>query len=145
MGLILGLDIGGKRTGMAISDENHIFSFPLQTVETQQLINQIKLLMQERNLEIIVMGLPRNLKNENTDGTKKAQIVFSQLKKNFPQFQIFQIDERFTSSMARKAMVEGGMKKKDREIKENTDKLSATLILQSFLEQKSRFGIPNNV
>jgi putative Holliday junction resolvase len=144
MGLILALDIGGKRTGMAISDENHIFAFPLQTVESHNIIKEIDLLLKERNLESIVLGLPKNLKNENTDGTKKADDVFKKLKKKYPLLKIFQIDERFTSSMARKAMVEGGMKKKDREIKENTDKLSATLILQSFLEQKSRFGFPQN-
>jgi len=144
MGLILALDVGGKRTGMAVSDENHIFAFPLQTVETHLIIQEIKKLSLERNLEFIVLGLPKNLKNENTDGTRKAEQVYKNVKKNFPEFAIFQIDERYTSSMAKKAMIEGGMKKKDREIKENTDKLSATLILQSFLEQKSRFGIPKN-
>ena len=144
MGLILALDVGGKRTGMAISDENHIFAFPLQTVDTHSIILEIKKLLAERNLESIVLGLPKNLKNENTDGTYKAQQIFRKVKKDFPQFTIFQIDERFTSSMARKAMIDGGMKKKDREKKENTDKLSATLILQSFLEQKSRFGTTKN-
>ena len=64
MGLILALDIGGKRTGMAISDENHIFAFPLQTVESHNIIKEIDLLLKERNLESIVLGLPKNLKNE---------------------------------------------------------------------------------
>jgi len=145
MGLILALDVGGKRTGIAISDENHIFAFPVQTVETHKIIDEIKRISVERNLESIVLGLPKNLKNEDTDGTRKAQQVYQKVKKSFPSFTIFQIDERYTSSMAKKAMIEGGMKKKDRELKENTDKLSATLILQSFLEQKSRFGNPKNV
>jgi len=140
MSVILALDVGGKRTGMAISDPEGIFAFPLQTVETYHLVQELKKIDKERSLSAIVMGMPVNLKNESTDGTKIAERVLSTLKKDFPHLEISTIDERFTSRMAKQAMLLGGMKKSDRRQKENTDKLSATLILQSFLEQKSRFG-----
>ena len=140
MAVILALDVGGKRTGMAVSDEEGIFAFPLQTVETSKLVVEIRNLMQERKLGEIVMGMPVNLKNESTDGTIKAKQVFAGLKKEFPALEISTIDERFTSRMAKDALLAGGMKKSDRRQKENTDKVSAALILQSYLEQKSRFG-----
>ena len=140
MAVILALDVGGKRTGMAVSDEEGIFAFPLQTVETSKLVLEIRNLMLERTLEAIVMGMPVNLKNEATDGTIKAKQVFAGLKKEFPALEISTIDERFTSRMAKDALLAGGMKKSDRRQKENTDKVSAALILQSYLEQKSRFG-----
>jgi putative Holliday junction resolvase len=140
MAVILALDVGGKRTGMAVSDEEGIFAFPLQTVETSKLVVEIRNLMRERTLEAIVMGMPVNLKNEATDGTIKAKQVFAGLKKEFPALEISTIDERFTSRMAKDALLAGGMKKSDRRQKENTDKVSAALILQSYLEQKLRFG-----
>jgi putative Holliday junction resolvase len=140
MGVVLALDVGGKRTGMAVSDESHTFSFPLQTVETHRLAEEIKKLLIERPITELVMGMPKNLKNEDTDGTKIAERVKNQLTKTFPALPISLVDERFTSRMAQQAMLQGGMKKSDRRQKENTDKLSATLILQSFLEQKARFG-----
>jgi putative Holliday junction resolvase len=133
MAVILALDVGGKRTGMAVSDEEGIFAFPLQTVETSKLVVEIRNLMRERTLEAIVMGMPVNLKNEATDGTIKAKQVFAGLKKEFPALEISTIDERFTSRMAKDALLAGGMKKSDRRQKENTDKVSAALILQSYL------------
>jgi putative holliday junction resolvase len=140
MAAILALDVGGKRTGMAISDDSGIFAFPLQTVETRLLTAEIRKLLLERPFGEIVMGMPVNLKNESTDGTRMAESVLKSLKKDFPLLPISTIDERFTSRMAMQAMVMGGMKKSDRRQKENTDKVSATLILQSYLEQKSRSG-----
>jgi len=138
MGILLALDIGGKRTGMAISDETKTFAFPLQTTETHKLISEIDALHKARSIDAIVVGMPKNLKNEPTDNTPRVQKTISILKKKFPDLGIFTVDERFTSTMARQAMVAGGMKKKEREKRENTDKVSATLILQSFLEQQSR-------
>lgn len=145
MGLILALDVGGKRTGMAISDPDSVFAFPLQTVETRFLREEIKKIRQERSLSTIVMGMPVDLKNEKTDGTRKAESVLQLLKAEFPDLEIFTIDERFTSRMAMQAMVLGGMKKSERKQKENTDKISATLILQSFLEQQSRTERPPSI
>jgi putative holliday junction resolvase len=142
MGVILALDVGGKRTGLAISDASETFAFPLHTVETRLLLPELQKLKQERGWTEIVMGMPVNLKNEATDGTKIAQEVKASIQKRFPGHSIFTVDERFTSAMAKQTLLDGGMKKSDRRQKENTDKVSATLILQSYLEQKSRFGSP---
>lgn len=136
MGAVLALDIGQKRTGLAVSDESQIFAFPLETIPSHTLLLEIKRLNTERNLSGLVVGMPKNLKNEDTDNTSRVERTIQQLKKTFPELTIFAVDERFTSKMAQQAMLMGGMKKKERQVKENTDKLSATLILQSFLEQK---------
>ncbi len=143
MGCVLALDVGGKRTGLAISDETKTFAFPMHTTETSKLFEEIEKIATERKLESIVVGMPKNLKNEDTDNTARVEQTIKKLKKKFTDLKIFTVDERFTSRMAMQAMVMGGMKKKDRQKKENTDKLSATLILQSFLEQQSRL-IPNH-
>lgn len=144
MPCILALDVGGKRTGMAVSDEGQIFAFPLETVPTHLLLTRIQEIRRERSIGEIVLGMPVNLRSEETDGTKKAQEVLTRLRKEFPELLISTIDERFTSSMARAALLQGGMKKSDRRQKENTDKVSAALILQSFMEQKSRFSSKQN-
>jgi putative holliday junction resolvase len=140
MGAVLALDIGGKRTGVAVSDEGRTFAFPLDTVETQRIPEKLKALIAERQADGLVVGLPGNLNNQATDATPVVLNWLKKIRALFPQLEIYTVDERFTSSMARKALVAGGMKKSDREKKENTDKVSATLILQSFLEQYLRFG-----
>jgi len=140
MGSVLALDVGVKRTGMAVSDDARIFAFPLETVQTSQLTTEIQRIVKERKVAVIVLGLPVNLKNQETDGTRMALQVMKNLKKEFSELEICSIDERFTSSMAKQALIDGGMKKSARRQKENTDKVSAALILQSYLEQQSRFG-----
>jgi putative Holliday junction resolvase len=138
MACILALDVGGKRTGMAVSDEGRIFAFPLETVPTGSISPAIRQLLTERNISSIVIGIPVNLKNQETDGTRIALQVKQKLEKEFPHLPVSGIDERFTSRMARQALLDGGMKKSDRRQKENTDKVSAALILQSYLEQQSQ-------
>ncbi|HRH34187.1 MAG TPA: Holliday junction resolvase RuvX [Catalimonadaceae bacterium] len=138
MAAVLALDIGGKRTGMAVSDDNKVFAFPLYTVETRVLNESVKKVLAERTVDSLVLGMPKNLKNEETDNTQKVLKTLKSLQKLFPNLLIFTVDERFTSKMAQQAHIMGGMKKKDRQVKENTDTTSATLILQSFLEQKDR-------
>jgi putative Holliday junction resolvase len=140
MPCILALDVGGKRTGMAVSDEGQVFAFPLETVPSNEIITRIQELRKSRSIAEIVLGMPVNLRNEATDGTKMAVRVLALLRREFSDLAIFTIDERFTSRMAKAALIEGGMKKTDRRQKENTDKVSAALILQSYIEQKSRFG-----
>ena len=137
MSCVLALDVGGKRTGMAVSDEQRIFAFPLNTVATDILLPEIRKILLERSISAIVVGIPANLRNEETDGTKMALKVKEMLKREFPAMDISGIDERFTSRLARQALFAGGMKKNDRKKKENTDKVSAALILQSFLEQQA--------
>lgn len=140
MGIIVALDIGSKRTGIALSDPMHIFAFPHQTVATNGLLAYLAELNTNQPISEFVLGMPKNLNNEPTDGTRTALQLKSSLSKKFPSLPIFEVDERFTSSMAKQAQIMGGMKKKDRQQKENTDKISAVLILQSYLEQKSKFG-----
>lgn len=140
MGAVLALDIGGKRTGVAVSDEGRTFAFPLDTVETHRLPEKLKVWVAERQADGLVVGLPGNLNNQATDATPLVLNWLKKIRGLFPHLKIYTVDERFTSSMARQALVAGGMKKSDREKKENTDKVSATLILQSFLEQHQRFG-----
>ena len=136
MGAVLALDIGQKRTGLAISDESQIFAFPMETIPSHSLLLEIKRLSAERSLDSLVVGMPKNLKNEDTDNTARVNRTIKQLKTAFPNLKIFAVDERFTSKMAQQALIMGGMKKMERQVKENTDKVSATLILQSYLEQK---------
>lgn len=143
MGAVLALDIGGKRTGVAISDENQTFAFPHSTIETHRLKEEITKIKQERNISTIVVGMPKNLKNEDTDNTRRVLDFIKKIQKWFPELLIFSVDERFTSKIAKQAHLMGGMKKMDRRVKEYTDTTSATLILQSFLEQKDRL-LPEN-
>ena len=136
MGRILAIDYGRKRVGLAVTDPLQIIASPLDTVHSKDVIQYIKDYDKAEQLESIVLGMPKNLKNEDTDATLGAQQFERLLKKQFPEKPVYLQDERFTSKMAMDAMIVGGMKKKDRREKGNVDKISATLILQSFLESR---------
>jgi putative Holliday junction resolvase len=131
---ILAIDYGLKRTGLAVSDPLRIIANPLEVVETNSLFNYLKSYFGKEKVEIVVVGRPVDLFNQPTHLTVPTDIFIEKLKKLFPGKKIESIDERFTSKMAGQAMIQGGMKKKDRKQKGNLDKISATLILQSFLE-----------
>ena len=138
MSRILALDLGTKRTGLAVTDGLRIIATALETVPTQELISYLKKYMEREAVEILVMGMPKRLNNEDTDTTAFVKNFIEKLKLAFPNIKIETIDERFTSSMALDAMITGGMKKKDRREKGNVDKISATIILQSYMESSSR-------
>ena len=138
MSRILAIDLGTKRTGLAVTDPLQIIATALETVATQDLISYLKKYMEKEPVEIIVMGMPKRLNNEDSDTTALVKQYIEKLKTAFPTKQIATIDERFTSSMALDAMIAGGMKKKDRREKGNVDKISATIILQSYMETNSR-------
>ena len=138
MSRILAIDLGTKRTGLAVTDPLRIIATALETVATQDLISYLKKYMDIEPVEIIVMGMPKRLNNEDSDTTALVKQYIEKLKIAFPTKQIATIDERFTSSMALDAMIAGGMKKKDRREKGNVDKISATIILQSYMETTSR-------
>jgi len=133
MGRVLAIDYGTKRTGIAVSDPLRIIATPLETVLTHGLLTFLKLYTQKEHVDEFVIGMPRTLKNEDSEIAPQVRKFVLLLKKTFPEKPVHEVDERFTSSMAQRAMIEGGMKKKDRQIKGNADKISATLILQSFL------------
>lgn len=133
MSRILAIDFGLKRTGLAVTDPLKIIATALETVETQNLLNYLKAYIGKEPVERLVLGLPRRLNNQDTDMTPHVRELEATLRATFPQLPVSLVDERFTSSMAQRAMIEGGMKKKDRRVKGNVDKISAVLILQSWL------------
>jgi putative holliday junction resolvase len=134
MSRILAIDYGLKRTGLAVTDPLKIIATPLTTVETKDLVAYLKAYVAKENVERLVLGFPRRLNNEDTDMTPHVRTLENTLHTLFPSLPVSLVDERFTSSIAQRAMIEGGMKKKDRRVKGNVDKISAVLILQSWLE-----------
>jgi putative holliday junction resolvase len=135
MGRILAIDYGIKRTGLAVTDPLRIIATALDTVATDTLINYLKQYFQKEEVEKVIIGLPKRLDNTDSDTAPAVRKFVESFKVSFPQILIQTVDERFTSSMAKKAMIAGGMKKKDRQVKGNVDKISAVLILQSYMQE----------
>ncbi len=135
MGRILAIDYGLKRTGLAVTDPLKIIATPLETVETQKLLEKLANYMATESVERIVIGMPAKLDGSDTHATQPVLGFIEILKKKFPSMPISVEDERFTSKMAMQAMIQGGMKKSDRRVKGNVDKISAVLILQSFMSR----------
>ena len=133
MGRIMAIDYGKKRTGLAVTDPLRIIATPLDTVSTNELISYLGSYMKKETVDEFVVGMPKTLKNEDSEIAPLVRAFVEELKKVYPEKKIHLADERFTSRMAMQAMIEGGMKKKDRQIKGNVDKISATIILQSFM------------
>ncbi len=138
MGRILAIDYGKKRTGLAVTDPLRIIATALETVSTNELLNFLKAYIQKETVDEIVIGMPKTLKNEDSEIAPLVRKFMEEMKKIFPDKPIREIDERFTSSMAQQAMIDGGMNKKDRQEKGNVDKISATIILQSYLSSVNR-------
>ncbi len=136
MARLIAIDYGLKRVGLAIADPLKIIASPYQTVSTPELEDFLLSFDQKEVIEAFVVGMPKNLKNESTQATEMVENFVKQLKTKFPEIPVHLVDERFTSKMAADAMIAGGAKKKDRRIKENVDKISAAIILQSFLDAK---------
>lgn len=136
MGRILAIDYGKKRTGIAVSDPLRIIATPLETVPTPVLLAFLSGYLKKENVDEFVVGMPRTLLNEDSGIAPLVRKFVDLLKSTFPEKPIHLADERFTSSMAKRAMIEGGMKKKDRAIRENVDRISATIILQSFMSMR---------
>ena len=133
---ILAIDYGAKRTGLAVTDPSKIIASALETVPTEKLLDFLKKYAQDEVIEAFVVGMPKNLDGTSTDGTAYVERFIVELKANFSEIPVYMHDERFTSKMAVQTMITGGMKKKDRQIKGNIDKISAVIILQSFMESK---------
>jgi len=133
MGRILAIDYGKKRTGIAVTDPLRIIATPLETVLTSDLLRFLTTYLGKEPVDEFVVGMPKTLLNEDSEIAPLVRIFVEELKKTFPEKKIHLADERFTSRMAMQAMIDGGMKKKDRQVKGNVDKISATIILQSFL------------
>jgi putative holliday junction resolvase len=137
MGRILAVDYGKKRTGLAVTDPLRIIATPLDTVPSEELITFLKTYLQKESVDEFVVGMPKTLRNEDSEIAPLVRVFVGELEKTFPGKPVTLVDERFTSSMAMNAMITGGMKKKDRQVKGNVDKISATIILQSYLDRKN--------
>jgi len=136
MSRLLAIDYGAKRTGIAVTDPLQIIATALDTVRTHDLIDFLKKYSQTESIEAFIVGMPRRLDNTDTDNTPRVVAFVKALKKSFPDIPVHTHDERFTSSMALQSMIASGTKKSDRREKGNIDKISATIILQSYMESR---------
>lgn len=136
MGKVLAIDFGLKRCGLALSDEARFFAFGLDTVESEKLESVLDLLIQKENISDIVLGLPKRLNDQDTHITENVRMLKTVLEKKYPMVSVHLEDERFTSSMASEAIHLAGASKKQKKDKGLIDKVSATIILQSFLDNK---------
>lgn len=134
MARILAIDYGGKRTGLAVTDPLQIIASALDTVESGQVLSFLKNYVAKEPVECFVVGEPKNLDGTPTHATPLVEAFIASLQKNFPAVPVKRWDERFTSKIALQTMVAGNFKKTDRSKKENLDKISATLILQGYLQ-----------
>lgn len=136
MGRILAIDYGSKRVGIAVTDPLQIIATGLTTMEYKLAFDFIVNYCEKEKVETIVMGYPLNFDGSKTDSTQGVEDFVKKLEKRLPQMEIILEDERLTSKMAKEAMIAGGLKKMKRRDKSLVDKISATLILQSYLESK---------
>lgn len=130
----MAIDYGTKRTGIAVTDSNRIIATPLDTIASHELLKFIQAYTLKEVVDEFVVGMPKTLNNEDSEIAPLVRKFVENLKKTFPDKTVHLADERFTSSMALQSMIDGGMKKKDRQVKGNVDKISATLILQAFID-----------
>ncbi|WP_421763431.1 Holliday junction resolvase RuvX [Ekhidna sp.] len=130
----LAIDYGAKRTGLAVTDPMEIIASPLDVIPSHTLENFLKDYFKNEEVKRVVIGMPINTDGSATNATPLVQAFINRFKKVFPSMELILHDERYTSKMALDAMITGGMKKKDRRNKGNVDKVSATIILQSYLE-----------
>lgn len=138
MGRIMAIDFGTKRIGLAVTDPLKIIASPLITVRTADFDSFIIEYIKKEVIEAFVIGYPMQLNNTPSESVKHINPFIKKLKKNFPEMPVHLADERFTSSMAMRTMIDGGVKKKDRQDKSLVDKISASIILQSFLDRKDK-------
>lgn len=137
MNRIIGIDYGLKRTGIAISDPLGIFASPVETVPSAKIIDYLKNYTSKEQIELFVVGYPINMNNTPSEAARYVEAFLKQLKKHLPQIPVELEDERFTSVLAHRSMIDGGMKKSARRDKAAVDKISASIILQSYLDRKS--------
>jgi putative Holliday junction resolvase len=136
MSRILAIDYGKVRTGIAVTDELQIIASGLTTVATSDLIPFLTAYTQKEKVALFLVGLPKQMDNSDSESEVLIAPFLEKLKKQFPKTPMQRVDERFTSKMAFQTMLDGGMKKKQRQNKELIDEISATIILQSYLYNK---------
>lgn len=130
---ILAIDYGQKRTGIAVTDPLQIICQPLETVETSRLVPYLDQYFKAEEVEKVIIGMPLNLDDTPTDNTERVVKFIVRFKRIFPHIPIIEVDETYTSKHAAKALFDAGLKKKDRQVKGNLDKVSAAIMLQDYL------------
>ena len=138
MGRLIAIDYGLKRCGLAVTDPLQLIANPWEMVPENKLLDFLKHYLATEPVDGIVVGMPKRLDNTDTHATGPVRKLILKLQKEFPGVAVYEEDERFTSSLALDAMIRSGSKKKDRRQKGNIDKVSAAIILQSFLERQKR-------
>ncbi len=137
MGRILAIDYGNKRVGLAVTDEQRIIANGLTTVHSKDLFTFLDSYLTKEQVDLIVVGEPLDMQSKPSDASRFIDPFVKKLKKQFPHIPVKRMDERFSSKMAMQAMLDAGLSKKKRQNKSLIDTISATIILQSFLEQES--------
>jgi len=138
LGRVVAIDYGQKRTGIAVTDELKMIANPLTTIHSKDVMTFLKDYIVKENVECIVVGEPKQMNNTDSESAKFTEPFVRLLKKTFPLIPVKRFDERFTSKMAFQTMIDAGLGKKDRRNKELVDTISATIILQSYLESLNR-------
>lgn len=138
MGRILAIDYGNKRVGLAVTDERQIIANGLATVHSKDIIEYLKDYFAREEVDMVVVGEPLTMKGEPSEASRHIDAFLSQFRKHFPSVPVKRADERFTSKIAMQAMIDAGLRKKARQNKALVDTISATLILQDFMEQQTQ-------
>ena len=144
MGRIMAIDYGQKRVGIAVTDESRIIANGLTTVHVKDVMVFLKDYIAREKVDLIVVGEPRDMQNNASDAARFIEPFVKHLRKQFPEITVDRMDERFTSRMAFQTMIDAGLGKKSRQNKELVDSISATLILQSYMEQLSHENARRN-
>lgn len=134
MGRFLAIDYGQKRTGLAVSDTMKIIANGLTTVPSEQLLSFLKDYLAKEQVEVVVVGLPTQSNGQPSENQKRVRSFVQKFQQTFPHISVEWYDERFTSVLAQRAMIDGGLKKKARQNKALVDEISATIILQDYME-----------
>lgn len=140
MGRILAIDYGQKKVGFAVTDELQIIANGLDTVHVSKAFDFLKAYVGKEKVDVIVVGDPRKMDNSQSDSARFIEPFVNRIKKELPDIPVVRMDERFTSKMAFQTMIDAGLGKKARQNKELVDKISATIILQSYLFMKEAAG-----
>jgi putative holliday junction resolvase len=136
MGRILGIDYGNKRVGVAVTDPLQIFASPLNTISTSEIVKFISDYSAREQVEAFVVGYPVQMNNQPSESVRYINPFIKKLRKDYPAIPVHLVDERFTSQMALKSIIDSGVKKKDRQNKMTVDMVSASIILQSWLDSR---------
>ena len=137
MDRLVGIDYGRKRVGVAASDPLGIFASALETVHSAKIIEYLKKYAETETIKLFIVGYPVNMNGKPSEAQKDVDVFLKQLAKAFPDIPVVKEDERFTSVLAHRAMIDGGMKYQDRRDKASVDKISAAIILQSYMDRAS--------